>query len=194
MPAATRCKPSRSSSCAIARSPSRPRSSRRRARRTPGARAGSNGCKGATNITRLGLMPSVKARVRRLRVVIADDHPSIRENLRYLLNAEPDLDVVGVARDGTGAVQMSLELRPDVLVVDYDLPDHDGLSVARALREKGFTARVVPYTLDSEVWAHAEESRVDACVSKDAPPEVLFESIRGSPSGATDETAGPDVD
>ena len=105
-------------------------------------------------------MPSVNSRDRRLRVVIADDHPSIRENLRYLLNAEPDLDVVGVARDGTGALQMSLELRPDVLVVDYDLPDHDGLSVARALREKGFTARIVLYTLDSEVWAHAKQSRV----------------------------------
>ena len=124
-------------------------------------------------------MSSPPSRDRRLRVVIADDHPSIRENLRYLVNAEPDMDVVSVARDGASAMQMSQELRPDVLVVDFDLPDRDGLSVARALRQEGFSARLVLYTLDSEVWAQAKDAGVDACVSKDASPATLFESIRG---------------
>jgi DNA-binding NarL/FixJ family response regulator len=112
-------------------------------------------------------------------VIIADDHPSIRENLRYLLNAESDLQVVGVAGDGASALGMALELRPDVAVIDYDMPDHDGFSVARALRHKGSTARVVLYTMDADASAQAESEPIDAVVSKDAPPDVLLESIRG---------------
>jgi DNA-binding NarL/FixJ family response regulator len=116
---------------------------------------------------------------RPLRIVVADDHPSIRENLRYLLNAEADLDVVGVARDGAGAVRMALDLRPDVLVVDYDLPDHDGLSVARALR--GSSTRIVLYTMEHDIAPYAARSRVDAWVSKSASPTVLIDTIRALP-------------
>jgi len=115
----------------------------------------------------------------RLRIVIADDHPSIRENLRYLLDAEPDLEVVGVAKDGVSALQMTLGLRPDVLVIDYELPDYDGLSVARAVRSAGQGARLILYTMTSEIGADANHAEVDACVSKAAAPRVLLEAIRG---------------
>ena len=53
----------------------------------------------------------------RIRIVVADDHPSTRENLRYLLNAEPDVEVVGAARNGVEALRLILELRPDVAVL-----------------------------------------------------------------------------
>src|SRR5258705_4568315 len=66
-------------------------------------------------------MPTATAH-RRLRVVIADDHPSIRENLRYLFGAEADLEVVGVVRDGMTALHLARKLRPDVLVIDHDSP------------------------------------------------------------------------
>jgi CheY-like chemotaxis protein len=115
----------------------------------------------------------------KLRIVIADDHPSIRENLRYLVNAEVDFEVVGVAKDGVSALQMALALRPDVLVLDYSLPDYDGLSVARAVRSGGSRARVILYTMNTEAIAHADRSVVDACVSKDASPALLLDSIRG---------------
>ena len=115
----------------------------------------------------------------RVRVVIADDHPSIRENLRYLLDAEADLEVVGVAKDGVSALQMAMGLRPDVLVIDYELPDYDGLSVARAVRGAGYGTRVILYTMTSEVVAYAKRPEIDACVSKAAAPRVLLEAIRG---------------
>ena len=115
----------------------------------------------------------------RLRIVIADDHPSIRENLRYLLNAERDSEVVGVAKDGVSALQMALGMRPDVLVLDYGLPDYNGLSVARAVRSGGCVARVILYTMDSDAIASSDRSVVDACVSKDASPALLLDSIRG---------------
>ena len=118
------------------------------------------------------------AGARRLRVVIADDHPSIRENLRYLMGAEPDLEVVGVAQDGVSALRLALNLHPDVLVIDYDLPDYDGLTVTRALRRDTSKIRVVLYTMKSDVCSYATHSGVDACVSKDSPPTALLDSIR----------------
>lgn len=117
-------------------------------------------------------------RAPRLRIVIADGHPSIRENLRYLLNAEADFEVVGVAKNGVSALQMALAACPDVLILDYRLPDYDGLSVARALRRGRSPVRVILYTMDSDAIAHADRSGVDDCVSKDASPTVLLNSIR----------------
>src|SRR5213082_2339544 len=72
----------------------------------------------------------------RIRVVVADDHPSTRENLRYLLNAEPDLEVVGAAQNGVEALRLILELRPDVAVLDREMPLLDGMRVAARLERE----------------------------------------------------------
>jgi CheY-like chemotaxis protein len=114
----------------------------------------------------------------RLRVLIADDHPSVRENLRYLLNAETDLDVVAIAKDGTSAIQLARDLRPDVTVLDYNLPILDGLSVARVLRRECIKSRVILYTMDREACARAARAGVDECVTKDDAPAVLIDAIR----------------
>ena len=112
----------------------------------------------------------------RLRVIIADAHPSARENLRYLLSAERDLEVVGVVRDAATALRLTLRLRPDVLVVDFDLADYDGLTVARALsRERGL--RVVLRSTNRHV-CKSVHSHVDACLSTDDSPSVLVSAIR----------------
>jgi CheY-like chemotaxis protein len=116
----------------------------------------------------------------RLRILIADNQPSIRENLRSFLDAEIDLRVIGVAIDGVSALRMVLKLRPDVVVIEYELPDYDGLSVARVLREKGSAARVVLYTMSSKVWVDKRRLEVDAYVRKDTSTAVLLDAIRGS--------------
>ncbi len=117
---------------------------------------------------------------RTLRIVVADDHPSIRENLRYLLNAELGFVVVGAAKDGHDALRLVHATHPDVIVVDSDMGDLKGLEVAATLRRDGSRIGIVLYTLDGDAWVGAKESGVDACVTKDSPASVLIDAIRGA--------------
>ena len=112
----------------------------------------------------------------RIRVVVADDHPSTRENLRYLLNAEPDLEVVGAAQNGVEALRLILELRPDVAVLDREMPLLDGLRVAARLQREQPRVRVVLFTLDAEEFGQLRDGVV---VAKDGPVAVLLAAIRG---------------
>lgn len=116
---------------------------------------------------------------RTLRIVVADDHPSIRENLRYLLNAELGLVVVGVAKDGHDALRLVHATRPDVIVVDSDMGDLKGLEVAATLRRDGSRIGIVLYTLDGDACVEGKEI-VDACITKDSPAWMLFDAIRGA--------------
>jgi DNA-binding NarL/FixJ family response regulator len=115
---------------------------------------------------------------RTVRIVVADDHPSIRENLRYLLNAELGLLVVGAAKDGHDALRLVHATRPDVLVVDSDMPDLKGLEVAETLRQDGSRLGIVLYTLDGDACLAAEAMGIEACITKDSPPSMLIDAIR----------------
>jgi DNA-binding NarL/FixJ family response regulator len=122
----------------------------------------------------------VSAPSRTLRIVVADDHPSIRENLRYLLNAELGMVVVGVAKDGHDALRLVHATRPDVLVLDSDMHDLSGLEVAETLRGDGSRVGIVFYTLDSDACVQARAIGVDACITKDSAPSMLIDAIRGA--------------
>lgn len=117
---------------------------------------------------------------RTLRIVVADDHPSIRENLRYLLNAELGFVVVGVAKDGQDALRLVHATRPDVLVLDSEMRDVSGLVVAETLRRDATRVGIVFYTLDSDACVQARAIGVDACVTKDSAPSMLIDAIRGA--------------
>src|SRR5919204_2592316 len=114
----------------------------------------------------------------RVRVVCADDHPSVRENLRYLIDAEPDLECVAVGRDGVEAVRACEELAPDVLVVDEDMPRGTGLEVIQWLSGEMPDLPIILYTLNAEVCAKARALGAADCVVKDAPYGTLLNAIR----------------
>jgi pilus assembly protein CpaE len=86
----------------------------------------------------------------KIRVMIVDDVSETRENVRKLLQFESDVDVVGVARTGKEAIQLSQELNPDVVLMDINMPDMDGISATEAIRSKHPAIQVVILSVQSD--------------------------------------------
>jgi CheY-like chemotaxis protein len=114
----------------------------------------------------------------RMRVLVAENHPSVRENLRYLINAEPDMECVGVAKNGRQCIELCRELLPEILVVDEILPGADGLAIAAIIGNRLPQIRVVMYTFNPKVCEVARGMGAAGCVVKDTPYRVLLGALR----------------
>jgi two-component system response regulator NreC len=86
----------------------------------------------------------------KIRIVLADDHAVLRAGLRALLNAEPDMEVIGEAANGREAVERAEELKPDVIVMDLSMPVMGGLDATKQIKEKGLATRVLVLTVHAE--------------------------------------------
>jgi pilus assembly protein CpaE len=86
----------------------------------------------------------------KIRVIIVDDVSETRENVRKLLQFESDVDVVGAARTGREAIQLSQELNPDVILMDINMPDMDGITATEAIRSKQPAVQVVILSVQSD--------------------------------------------
>ncbi len=82
----------------------------------------------------------------RIRLLVADDHPMLREGLVAVLGTQPDFEVVGEAADGDEVVRLAESLGPDVILLDLEMPGTDGVVALERLREAGSTARTVVFT------------------------------------------------
>lgn len=122
-----------------------------------------------------------------IRILIAEDHAMIREGLKQLLEMEPDLKVVAVAADGRQAVDAYASMRPDVVLMDVNMPRMNGLDAIREIREKDGEARVLMLTIhqDREYLFKALELGAMGYVLKDAESRVLVEAIRTLYAGQT---------
>jgi DNA-binding NarL/FixJ family response regulator len=114
-----------------------------------------------------------------VRVVVADDQPLVREGLRKIFEADPDLDVVGVAPDGRAAVQLVARSRPDVVVMDIRMPVMDGIDATREVTRVTDPPRVLVLTtfdLDEYVFG-ALRAGASGFLLKDAAPETLIAAV-----------------
>jgi two-component system, NarL family, response regulator len=141
--------------------------------------------------------PALKTRIR---ILIADDHPVVREGLVALINRSPDMKVIGEAVDGKQAVPKFLEHQPDVLLLDLRMPKLDGIAVIRAIFQRAPNAKVImlsTYKGDEDVY-QALKAGAKAYLLKDSPREELLEAIRSvfrgqvkvSPAAAAGLAAG----
>ena len=120
-----------------------------------------------------------------IRVLIADDHPVVRDGLRGMLAGEPDLEVVGEAGDGIEVLANVDTLRPDVILMDLRMPGMGGVDAIRALAERRSPARVLvltTYDSDRDV-VPALGAGATGYLLKDAPRAELVRAIRAAARG-----------
>jgi DNA-binding NarL/FixJ family response regulator len=122
-----------------------------------------------------------------IRVVLADDQAIIRTGLRMILNAQPDIEVVGEAADGREAVAIASELRPDVCLFDIRMPGFDGIEATRQLAGPEVDhplAVVVITTFDLDEYVYgALKAGARGFLLKDAGPELLVQAIYAAARG-----------
>ena len=122
-----------------------------------------------------------------IEVLLADDQALVRAGFRMIIDAQPDMVVVGEACDGLEAVEEATRLRPDVLLMDIRMPGLDGIEAARRLVAGGSQARIVMLTtfdLDEYVY-EAMKAGASGFLLKTAPPHQLIGAIRDAAAGET---------
>ncbi|MFF6916433.1 response regulator [Streptomyces sp. NPDC012466] len=123
--------------------------------------------------------------MRSISVLLADDQPMIRTGFRFILEAEPDIEVVGEAADGREAVEETRRLSPDVVLMDIRMPRMDGVEATRLIAESGLPSRVVILTtfdLDEHV-VDALRAGASSFLVKDGPADSLVSAIRTVAAG-----------
>ncbi|XYH94393.1 response regulator [Sorangium sp. So ce1128] len=122
-----------------------------------------------------------------IRVIVADDQEIVRTGLTMILNARPDIEVVGVAANGHEAVRLALDLRPDVCLFDIRMPGIDGIEATRRLAGPNVdrpVAVVVITTFDHDDYVYAAlKAGARGFLLKDAGPDLLAQAIRAAASG-----------
>ena len=120
-----------------------------------------------------------------VRIVLADDHPIVRDGLKKLLQLEEDFEVVGEAGDGREVLERVQELDPDVLLLDLRMPNLDGLAALQALQQTNKRTRVIVLTAseDKNEFVQAMKLGCSGIVLKQTAPDLIVKSIRKVNSG-----------
>lgn len=116
----------------------------------------------------------------KIKILIVDNLPHVRQGLRTVLQLIDDLEIVGEAANGLEAVQLAEQFRPDVVVMDLEMPVMDGFEASRQLKERYLAGGVVVLTIHGNRQARewAIKAGVDAFIEKGATIETLVEAIR----------------
>jgi two-component system, NarL family, response regulator LiaR len=120
-----------------------------------------------------------------IRVLIADDHAVVRHGLRMFLATDPELEIVGEARDGAEALRMALQLQPDVVLMDLLMPVMDGIQATAAIRREAPGVEVVALTsvLEDAVVVDAVRAGAIGYLLKDTEAHELRRAIKAAAAG-----------
>ncbi len=118
--------------------------------------------------------------MKKIRVLIADDHAVLRAGLNRLLNAEPDVEVIGEAGDGEEAISKTVELAPDVLLLDITMPRLGGIDVIRMIKAKNLPVAILVLTMheDEEYLRESLKAGALGYIPKKAAEAELISAIR----------------
>ncbi len=128
-----------------------------------------------------------------IKLLIADDHPVVRDGLSSMFARDPEFEVLGEAADGAEAVRLAQALRPDVVLMDLRMPGMDGVTAITELARRGVAVRVLvltTYDTDSHVLP-AIEAGATGYLLKDAPRDELLRAVRAAAQG--DAVLSPSV-
>jgi DNA-binding NarL/FixJ family response regulator len=122
-----------------------------------------------------------------VRVTIVDDHAVVRGGLEQLLNAEPDIEVVGVAADGAAGIELAARLHPDVILMDLSMPGMDGVEATRRLQTASPEIQVVVLTsfADRTRVLDALEAGAVGYLLKDSEPGEITAGVRAAAAGGS---------
>jgi len=120
-----------------------------------------------------------------IRVLLVDDHPALRLGLRVLLERAPDVELVGEAEDGAEALALVKASRPDVIVLDCELPEMEGVKVAQEIQRRDLPARVLALSsYDDERYVRGMlEAGAVGYLMKDEAPDVIVAAVRAAARG-----------
>lgn len=118
--------------------------------------------------------------MRPISILLADDHAIVRKGIQYLTQTEPDLEMVGAAKDGREAVEMCERLRPDVVILDHSMPNLNGLEAAVQISAMDFTPSIIMLSMhtDETYIMRAISAGVSGYVSKESAEDEIVEAIR----------------
>jgi len=116
----------------------------------------------------------------RIHVLIADDHAIVRQGLEVVINTQPDMELIGQAKDGDEVVRMAREIQPDVIVMDLQMPVKDGLTAIEEIIQLDLDAQILVLTSfpDDEMVIAAVKAGATGIQLKDSLPEKLLAAIR----------------
>ncbi len=122
-----------------------------------------------------------------IRVVVADDHPVVRQGIVALLDGEDGIDVIDEVADGRKAIASAVNNEPDLVVMDLRMPDTDGVEATKAIRERcpGVAVLVLTTFDTDEAIVQAVDAGASGYMLKDAPTHELVDAVRRAAAGET---------